>query len=325
MTDENEPYMYIIEEDEAESNHSASEEELYDDNVSYVYCDDDLVFEEEPEDEQPKDFVTFDKALAQDWYEPSENIIEYGAISKTRVVHLRNVLQKRYRQELVDEPIFSTKRVALIVCNSYDSDKRPLGRSVYNDTMLTYDRLNMRDYETYIVHNVTKDEFQTVLRNALQQHLDKLVFYYIGHGVWTQKKNSLDGYSSFVCCDIPKAPGNCRNFLSSSTVHLLIRQFNTCEKLVLIADCCHSRSIFGISNTVDSVSVVTACNDDERAKQDEIMEAVPKQEHGLFTYYFWNYIDECENDPNKLFAKIKPILKRKGQRCSIVSSEEQLL
>lgn len=270
-------------------------------------------------------FTNFDKSLAQDWYMPTENIIEFGAISKTRVVHLRNVLPKQYLQEIIESSasIFNTKRVALIICNSYDTDKRPLGRSVYNDAMLTYDRLIERDYEVYIVHNITKDEFQCLLKNALKQHLSKLTIYYIGHGARTQLRNSLIEYSSFICCDTPK-PANQRNFLSSSTIHLLIKEYNTCEKLVLIADCCHSRSIFGVSD-VDGISVVTACDNNEKARQEQIMEATPRQEHGLFTYYFWNYIDECRNSPMELYSKIKPLLKRKGQHCMISSVEEQLL
>lgn len=290
-----------------------------DDNEIYIidesYYDETLQLQEE--------YYLFDNDFGQDWYVPSENIIEFGAISKTRVVHLRNMLPKEYLQEIIDERIFLTSRVALIICNTYDMDKKPLGRSVYNDATLAYDRLKMRDYEAYILHNITKDEFQTVLINALKQHLDTLVFYYIGHGIRTTLKDSLIEYSSFVCCDVPET-NNIKNYLSSSSVHLIIRENNTCAKLVLIADCCHARSIFGVSN-IHGISVATACNNNETSKQEEILSIKPYREHGLFTYYFWTYIDECENDPVKLLTKIKPILKSKGQNCSIKSSDIQLL
>ena len=91
---------------------------------------------------------------------------------------------------------------------------------------------------------------------------------------------------------------------------MIVDKYNNCKNLRLIADCCHSGSIYDIPSREDIITI-SACTDNQTAKQDWINH----KGNGVFSYYFWKYIPRCENNGKLLKEKINTKLKKYYQSC----------
>ena len=198
----------------------------------------------------------------------------------------------------------TSNKVALIFCNSYYGTSYDLGECAINDGLLCYNEFSSYEYKTFMFYDVTSLKFVEILKTAMETNFDKLIIYFIGHGTQKKSKNnnekdSKDEYLVFKD----------KMIIDNEIAHL-VNKHNKCKKLTLMADCCHSGSIYDIPSRSDIITI-SACNDNQTAKQDFINH----KGNGVFSYYFWKYLPECNNNGKKLREKINSKLKKYTQTC----------
>lgn len=196
------------------------------------------------------------------------------------------------------------RKVALIFCNSYYGTKYDLGDCAINDGLLCYNKFKSYNYETFIFYDITSIKFKEILRMSLGLNLDKLTIYFIGHGTQIKDKNGDEVDCKDECLVFKD------KLVSDDEISEIVNEKNTCKKLTLMADCCHSGSIYDIPSRSDIITI-SACNDSQTAKQDWINH----KGNGVFSYYFWKYLSKCNNDGKILKDKLNIKLKKYSQTC----------
>lgn len=203
--------------------------------------------------------------------------------------------------------------LCVIFCNSYENSPYALGDSALNDGIDTYHEMVSRNYETYLFHDTTKEQFKHVLTYVLSMHLRKLVIYYIGHGMSIRDNNSdeSDGRDESIVCT--------NGTIVDDELSKIIMNNNTSNKLILISDCCHSGTIYDMPARNDIIAI-SACQDNQTAKQDWI----DHKGNGIFTYYFWKYMREA-NDSKTIKEKMNVKLSPYQQKCVISCDTDEIL
>lgn len=200
--------------------------------------------------------------------------------------------------------ITSNNNVALIFCNSYYGTKYDLGDSAINDGLLCYQQFMKYNFETLMFYDVSGKEFKQKLALHLSKSYNKLIVYFIGHGVQTKDKQNdeKDNYDECLFFKDEK--------VLDDEIASIVNENNKCKNLRLIADCCHSGSIYDIPSREDIITI-SACSDSQTAKQDWI----EHKGNGVFTYYFWKCLPKSNNDGKTLQLKINEKLKKYYQSC----------
>ena len=197
----------------------------------------------------------------------------------------------------------SNCKLALIFCNSYYGTKYDLGDCAINDGLLCYNNFNSFNYKTFLFYDVTSIKFKEILKISLGLNLDKLAIYFIGHGTQTKNKNGDENDGKDECLVFKD------KLVVDDEIAKIVNEKNTCKKLTLIADCCHSGSICDVPSRSDIITI-SACKDSQTAKQDWINH----KGNGVFSYYFWKYLPES-NDGKILKEKLNDKLKKYSQTC----------
>lgn len=197
----------------------------------------------------------------------------------------------------------SNCKLALIFCNSYYGTKYDLGDCAINDGLLCYNEFESYHYKTFLFYDVTSIKFKEILKISLGLKLDKLTIYYIGHGTQIKDVNGDEKNGKDECLVFKD------KLVVDDEISKIVNEKNTCKKLTLIADCCHSESIYDIPPRSDIITI-SACKDSQTAKQDWINH----KGNGVFSYYFWKYLPEC-NDGKILKDKLDNKLNKYSQTC----------
>ena len=234
-----------------------------------------------------------------------------GGVSENKLMkQVRNSTKLSPRKQIMmlstdSEPSYrNIDKVALIFCNSYYGTRYDLGDCAINDGLLCYDKFKSYSYDTYLYYDITAEKFKELLINNVCLNCNKMVIYFIGHGtqIRDKKNEENDGLNEcFVFKD---------KYVIDDEVAEIINTNNHCQKLTLIADCCHSGTIYDIPSRNDIITI-SACNDSQTAKQDWINH----KGNGVFSYYFWKYLPECNNKGKLLKEKMNDKLKKYSQSC----------
>lgn len=198
---------------------------------------------------------------------------------------------------------FIPKKAALLFINSYAETSFSLGEGPCNDGLTMKRKLESLGYSCYVYFDIEAHQFIKLMLSFTNTPFDKLVVYFSGHGSSVVDKSSdeLDGRDeALVFKDA------C--ILDDDLRHLIQTQI---KNLILLIDCCHSGSIFDLSDE-SNVLLISAANDDETAKQTRI----EHKEQGVFTYYFWKLID-TQKPIIEIKEKINAKLTKYKQRCII--------
>lgn len=197
------------------------------------------------------------------------------------------------------KPFGHEDKVALIFVNSYDGTSYSLGQPVINDGMMTYDRLKAKGYTPFMYHDTTINQFMSILLKFLKQTFE-LVVYFSGHGSRAKDRNGDEDDGLDECLVLMDG------LLSDDIISAMLKLHRN-KSLTLIADCCHSGTIFDTK----SILTISACHDNETAKQ-----TGSHKGQGVFTYYFWKYIDQC-HDIDELISMMNTKLCKYDQKaCS---------
>lgn len=199
----------------------------------------------------------------------------------------------------------SHKKVALLFINSYIGYSMTLGDGPANDGILTYNKLKELGYEPYLYFDPTKEDFKTLFKTFISSNLDHIVMYYSGHGSYTHDKNKDEADGRDECLVFKN--GN----VVDDEIAAMINDCNNCKKLTLIADCCHSGTIFDIPSTNANVTTFSAAKDNQYAAQ----VTAEHKECGIFTYYMWKEYKNCNNKLSKLAELINKKIWWANHQC----------
>ena len=208
----------------------------------------------------------------------------------------------------------SSKHLAIIFCNSYYKTKYDLGDSAINDGLLCHEKFQTHEYDTIIFYDSTSKVFKDILTASVSQPFDKLVIYFIGHGTQIRDKNGDEQDGKDECLVFKDA------LVIDDDISDIVTKNKLCKRLTLMADCCHSGTIFDIEPR-DDIITFSACNDNQTAKQDYI----DHKGNGIFTYYFWKYFPECNNNSDTLRKKMNIKLRPYSQQCILNKQTTTLL
>lgn len=223
-----------------------------------------------------------------------------------RAVTLRqqiiNVSSPRVTESFVANP--TGRKVALIVCNSYHRTRYDLGDCAISDGLLAHERFAQYGYETVVLYDVVSNIFLASLKRIISAPFDTVALYFIGHGTYVRDANGdeADGYDECLLF-------RDRTVLDDDIARV-IKESKQCRKLILMADCCHSGTIYDIEPR-DDIITLSACRDNQTAKQ--VM--VTRKGNGVFSYYFWNLIDSYNNELGPLMKAVDAKLKKYDQSC----------
>lgn len=198
---------------------------------------------------------------------------------------------------------FIPKKAALLFINSYESTNFSLGEGPCNDGITMKTKLEALGYSCYVYYDVEAHQFIQLMLSFTHAPFDKLVVYFSGHGssVKDISGDEVDGRDeALVFKDA--------SILDDDLRHLIKTQI---KNLILLIDCCHSGSVFDLSDE-KNVLLISAANDDETAKQTRI----ERKEQGVFTYYFWKLID-TKKPIIEIKDKLNSKLTKYKQRCVI--------
>lgn len=203
---------------------------------------------------------------------------------------------------------FKDQNVALIFCNSYYMTRNDLGDCAINDGILARQEFERLGYHAIIYYDVPSSTFIDQMKKFLEQGCKNLAVYFIGHGTQQQDKfkNEKDAKNEcFVFKD---------KLVLDDQLSTMINEHNKCNKLWLIADACHSGTIYDIPPR-DDIITISSCLDSQTSKQDYFN----RKGNGVFSYYFWKSLSEMndEYDTNKLIDKINLKLAIYNQRCNL--------
>ena len=199
---------------------------------------------------------------------------------------------------------------ALIICNSYDGTSYALGDPAKNDGVLAYQMLEELGYHCVLYHDCTRSLILKTLKKLLESNADKILVYYIGHGVTkrctTINESNNEKYgvdSAMFMMDGEILDNELKKILDNSHKKVSKRR-----QIRLISDCCHSGTMYDLTEedyiNYDTVSI-GACSDIQTAKQDYIC----RRGNGIFSYYFWKYYT---ND-----IKLKDLLDKVNEKLQV--------
>lgn len=229
-----------------------------------------------------------------------------STIITDRAVTLRqqiiNISSPRVDEGFVANP--TGRKVALIVCNSYHRTRYDLGDCAISDGLLAHERFARYGYETVVLYDVVSNIFLASLKRIISASFDTVALYFIGHGTYVRDMNGdeADGYDECLLF-------RDRTVLDDDIARI-IKESKQCRKLILMADCCHSGTIYDIEPR-DDIITLSACRDNQTAKQ--VM--VTRKGNGVFSYYFWNLIDSYNNELGPLMKAVDEKLKKYDQSC----------
>ena len=199
----------------------------------------------------------------------------------------------------------SSKKVAIMFINSYLGTSKCLDDGPANDGIVTYNMLKGMGYTPYLYFDPTRSDFRTIFKTFISCEFDRLAFYYSGHGTYTGDRNGDEADGRDEC--LVFKDGN----VVDDEIAATINTYNKCKKMTLIADCCHSGTIFDMPASLRNVTTLSAARDNEYAAQ----VTAEHKECGIFTYYLWKLYPECKNNVKTLATLINKKIEWANHQC----------
>ena len=206
------------------------------------------------------------------------------------------------------------KKVALLFINSYLGTYMCLDDGPANDGILTYNKLKELGYTPYLYFDVTTSQFREIFKNFISANLDRMVMYYSGHGSRTSDRNKDEADGMDECLVFRNGT------VVDDDIADMVKRYNNCKKLTLVADCCHSGTIFDIPSTNPNVTTFSAARDTEYAAQ----VTADHKECGIFTYYMWKEYPSSNNKLSTLSALVNKRIWWANHQCTYNHDDESL-
>jgi hypothetical protein len=176
-------------------------------------------------------------------------------------------------------------KAALLVVNTYTKKEYQLGVAPMNDAVNVADSLIPLGFKVYFTHNPKSAEFLKILKHFISMTKTELFIYYTGHGTRVTDKNGdeADGKDEAMVFDDA--------FVTDDKLLEVLKTKCEGSKVILVNDCCHSGSIWDLKigkGLPENCLCLSAAMDSQTAKQTSVGGA----DQGIFTFYFFSYVDE---------------------------------
>ena len=229
---------------------------------------------------------------------------------------------------------FSKASLILLNDNNDNNDKIIIketdGRSI--DAYHMMKLFNKYGFETYFLHNPTKNEFLTNFSTFLEITRGYFVFFYTGNGK-TNKKNA----ETIIFKD------------GQVSERFLLKLINEkkCKTSILlhISDSCYDKCIMDLSKDYDKITkpenmISISCFNTEKYRKEStelvidndddddqfVCKHIEKGGNGVFAYHFWKTLtNNPKMTPKMLCASITDDLKRHKQEISMTTTNPSLL
>ncbi|OHT05719.1 Clan CD, family C14, metacaspase-like cysteine peptidase [Tritrichomonas foetus] len=208
-------------------------------------------------------------------------------------------------------------KVCFLMCNTYTRADYHLGVGPLNDAYTVAQNHHNMGFQIYFLHNSTKEEFLAFLEFFLKNTKKELTVFFTGHGASVKDKNGdeSDGFDEAMVFD--------KGFIVDDDLALMLKNADGKCRVILLTDCCHSGSIWDIQSSKKTgqklppnIISLSAAKDSQTAKQTTI----GKKSQGIFTFYFWKFVNENPKiTPKQLESKINVAIKKFNQ-CFVFAS-----
>lgn len=246
--------------------------------------------------------------------EPAKSIFQFESIQQFQELRQHTTVESAISQltELgqdlskVDVKDFHPKpNSCFLICNSYTKPQYKLGVGPINDAITCGANLAYLGYHIYFLHDPHHNTFLAFFQKFLSETSGNLVLYYTGHGAQIKDRSGDedDGYDEVMIFD--------SGYIIDDTIaDYIVKYLKNDTRVVLLADCCHSGTIWDIPESLDlaksrgfpkNVMSISSAADTQTAKQTQFN----KMNQGVFTYNFWTIV---RNNPKVTATEIKRIL-----------------
>ncbi|KAK8835654.1 hypothetical protein M9Y10_042369 [Tritrichomonas musculus] len=192
-----------------------------------------------------------------------------------------------------------------ICCNSYVTPKYQLGVGPVNDAITVAANHKYMGYKVYFIHNQHHTLFLKFLSVFLQKTCKYLTVFFAGHGAQIKDTSGdeADGYDEVMVFD--------SGFIVDDDLAIYLQKYSIGKAhTILIADCCHSGTIWDIPEKLKkaekfpaNIMSISSSLDNQTSKQTEIQSNF----QGVFTFNFWTLI---RNRPSINIIEAQKILNR---------------
>ncbi|KAK8835060.1 hypothetical protein M9Y10_039536 [Tritrichomonas musculus] len=236
-----------------------------------------------------------------------------------------NNVDPKVAQQYVKDGI--NGKVLFVICNTYNKPQYSLGVGPLNDAITVALGHKKMGYQVLYLHNSTPTIFKKWLKFMLKNTTNDLTIFYTGHGCSIKDKDGdeSDGYDEVMLFD--------NGYVTDDELCDYLTRYAKGEngqRIVLLTDCCHSGSMWDIQSMLKdktqtipkNIISVSSAKDDQTAKQTKIK----AKDQGIFTYYFWELLNE---NPALRFkemeSKINPLIGYFKQHFTVATTTPSML
>ena len=214
------------------------------------------------------------------------------------------------------------KKICFIVVNTYVKPQYQLGVGPMNDAVTVAMNHKRFGYCVLYLHNSTPTIFKKWLKFLLESTENDLTIFYTGHGCTLADKNGdeSDGYDEVMLFD--------SGYVVDDELGEYLTKYAHGQRIVLLSDCCHSGSMWDIQSILNAkksiasnIISISSAKDEQTAKQTKI----DKKDQGIFTYYFWELMEQNQDISTKeMESKINPLIGKFSQHFSYAATSSSI-
>ena len=236
-----------------------------------------------------------------------------------KVLHLSSAGKDLTKHKKIPLSLAKTSFVLLNDNNESDNViiKETDGRSV--DAYHMMKLFQKYGFESYFLHNPTKELFLAHFASLLAITRGYFVFFYTGNG-----KTVEDQQESIVFSD--------GELTENDLVEIINKNKSSQCTLLHLSDSCYDKCILNLEKSFtkkpeNMISISCFSNEPEKNQSDDIIcKHVEKGGNGVFAYHFWKTLtNNPKMTPNMLCSIIENDLKRHKQGISITTTNPLLL
>jgi hypothetical protein len=221
------------------------------------------------------------------------------------------------------------RRVCFITVNSYTNPSVTLGTGPISDACTVASAAKYAGIDCYFIHNATRSDFLRWFDKFLSEASSCLFFYYVGHGTQVPSSNGDEADQMDEAYYFEDGV-----VIDDVLLDHLIKNKNKQSTVILISDCCHSGSIWDLTDYAKDppprVISIAAAQDSQTSKQivvdKEVLNVVSRVEAGVFTSGMFGALKaNIRLTPLELKAKLDSQLKKYQQNVTVETTSPEML
>jgi hypothetical protein len=221
------------------------------------------------------------------------------------------------------------RRCCFISVNSYTNPQVTLGTGPISDACTVATAAKYAGMDCFFIHNAKKASFLSWLDKFLGNASSCLFFYYVGHGTQVKSSGSSEADNMDEAYYFEDGV-----LIDDILLDHLIKEKNPDSTVILISDCCHSGSIWDLTDYSKDppprVISISAAQDSQTSKQivvnKEVLNVVSRVEAGVFTSGMFEALKANRfMTPLELKKKLDASLSRYQQNVTVETTSPEML